>query len=553
MAGPSYATFGNTVFSRGFDFTIAPGVQPSTCMIYTVPHVSSLPSVGSLMINLEGGPTYTFRDCLLEDPKLSASIGGHYWQLPIKDRRWKWQFGAIYGHYNKPEANGSYTRERTPQQLASLLFAALDEIGADWSRLPNTTRPEKQWDGANAAAELDALCAQLGCVVVLNWLTDKAEIWPVGDGSVLPSGSSAGQAYTPVQPAMPSRVRVEAAPTLFQATWACEAVGMDTDGRWKPLTQLSYAPVNGFSGSAALAGFAGYWEGQTYTSGGKVLKVQDLAAATVYRCYRIKSINSWVNGIVPPLSLGTELQPATLKDFRFFDDLAEDEIGLDGGLRPLKSVVLARWARLDKPTPAEPIRYPDSFSFDAEQNILTFGEPLFLWGNANWYSQPAEVKFETSFFCGAAGIFHRRFVEGATGSAVTTPTLVIQRPEVQARVIYRFLNDGNQSGTETNLTDTDVRLNYWGNAQLEQYGMQDGGTVTYPGLVALSPDGLTQQVTWSGRGGSGTTTTASQAQRHNRYIEPLDEYRDRLTIKRQEQLLSQLAFGQLAKALGGGA
>ena len=77
-------------------------------------------------------------------------------------------------------------------------------------------------------------------------------------------------------------------------------------------------------------------------------------------------------------------------------------------------------------------------------------------------------------------------------------------------------------------------------------------TVTYPGLVAIAPDGLTQQVTWSGGGGRPATTTASQAQRHNRYIKPLDEYRDRLTTKRNEQLLTQLAAGQLLRAMGGG-
>ena len=172
MAGPTTCTFGNTTASRGFDFTFAPGVQPSVCMLYTVPHTQTLPQVATLTIKTLSDVTLTFRDCLLEDPKLSATTSGKYWTLPIKDRRWKWQYGAVYGHYNKPESNGTYTREKTPQELATILLDAMGEVGYDVSRLPNTVRPEHRWDGAVPAAELDALCASLACVVVLNPLTD---------------------------------------------------------------------------------------------------------------------------------------------------------------------------------------------------------------------------------------------------------------------------------------------------------------------------------------------------------------------------------------------
>lgn len=558
--GPTTATFGNTVKSRGFDFTFAPGVNPSVCALYTVPHTTSLPQVATLTLKTEGGATLTFRDCLLEDPKLSATAGGRYWQLPIKDRRWKWQYGAVYGHYNKPEANGAYTREKTPRELAAILLDAMGETGYDVGRLPNTVRPERRWDGALPASELDNLCSGLSCFVVLNPLLDRVEIWPVGQGSTLPTGGTIGKAYAPILPAMPSTIHVEAAETLFQATFKTEPVGLDTDGQWKHINSLSYKPPYGWSGSLAISGFPDIPDSQTYFSHGRTLKIRDLAAATVFQNYRVTGVNGWVRGVVPPILAGMPMEPQSIKDLRLFPELAEEEISTaDGGLRPLDAVVYARWARFDKPTPTSPIRYPDGFSFMGaggdvtSQNIVSFNQPLFLWGSGNTGSQPAEVLFECSFFAGATGVFHRRFVSTTTGAPVTTPTLNIQHPEVQARVIYRFLDDGNQSGIEDNLVDTDSRLNYWRDAAVAEYGLQQGGTINYTGLRNdISPDGLTQQITWSGGGSRPAATTVSQAQRHNRFVQPLEEYRDRLTVKRNEALLLQMANGQLLKAIGGG-
>ena len=187
MSGPTVCTFANTILSMGFDFTFGPGVQPSVCILTTVPHVPNLPSVGTLTFQTVGQAPFVFRDCLVEQPRLSATESGQIWQLPVKDRRWAWQFGYIHGSYNRPRPNGSLIREKTPQELAGLLLDAMGETGYDVSRLPNQTRPEKVWEGALPAAELDALCASLGCIVVLNPMTDRVEIWQEGEGVPLPN------------------------------------------------------------------------------------------------------------------------------------------------------------------------------------------------------------------------------------------------------------------------------------------------------------------------------------------------------------------------------
>lgn len=553
MAGPTYATFANTYLSKGFDFTIAPGVTPSICNLYTVPHVQSLPQVGELVLQTYGESPFVFRDCLLENPSLSANRSGQFWNLPIQDRRWKWQWGQMYGWYNKPNPNGTYEREKTPQELASMLFEELGETGFDVTQLPNSPRPEVRWDGAPADAELDNLCQSLGCVVVLNPLSDRAEIWLVGQGNSLPGGYTIGAAYAPVLPAKPSKIRVEAGPTIFQSTFLAETVGMDTDGTWKPINDLSYKPTAGWSGADALGGFLSITDDQTYVSGGRTLLIRDLAAATVFRCYRLTGLLS--GGWCPPILQGSgdEYEPQSLADLQLFDVLAEEEISTeDGGLRRLPARVYVRSASVDRRTPAHVESYPGGYSLDNEHGILQFNEPLFLWGASTTGSDPATVHFECAFYAGAYGVFSRRYVEASTGSPVETPTRSVQRPDLQARIIYSFSNDGGNSDQTDNIADLDQRLNYWGNAALAEYQLLQGGTVNYVGLVPVSPDGLTQQITWSGGGGREAITTVSQAQRHRRQIAPLEEIRDRLTVKRQEQLLQQMAFGAMARLIGGG-
>lgn len=555
--GPTTAHFGGTQFSRGFDFTFGPGVQPSLCLVYTVPHTQGLPSVGTLTFGTEGDGYLSFNDCLLEDPRLLSGEQGRLWALPIKDRRWKWQFGYIHGSYNVPRPDGSYLREASPQQLASILLAAMGEAGYDVSRLPNLTRPEMQWDGALPAAELDRLCEALGCLVVLNPFSDRVEIWPYGEGATLPSGPTYGSSYAPVIPAQPQGVRVEAGWTLFQATFDTEPVGLDTDNQWKKLVDLSYKPASGWEAAFPLDGYTKDRIPGTYVSGGRTLNKCDLATATVFRCYRINSLldkSPFNSGAFSPQALdGTDFEPQSLRDLQLFDELADEEIGKDGGLRPLPAVVYARYWRDSKALPDDPFRYPDGFSFDSQHGIISFNEPLFIFSTTTaGQVEAATVRYECGFHAGKNGLFHRYGLESSTGASWTTPPRLVQRPEITARVIYRY-NSTNLATTTDNVSDTYSRLAYWGNAALAEYGQQDGGTINYQKLMPISPDGLTLQVSWSGGGNRRATTIVSQAQRHNRFVPPLQEYRDRLAGKRAEQLVQAMTARAALAFIGGGA
>lgn len=547
--------WGTVEFSRGFDFTFGPGIVPSCCNIYTLPEglTGDLPNVADLtfyQLDEFGAPltTFTFPDCLLESPRMIFNPSGNTLTLPILDRRWKWRYGSIDGSYNVPEPDGiSIKREKTPHELATLLLDAMQETGYDITRLPNDdrSRPHVEWSAALPAAELDSLCQQLGCIVVLDAATNTVIIWPEGHGLNSPPLPTdypiSGLGQQPVYPAQPHDIRVLATNTLFQATFKCEAVGLDTDNRWKLIDDLSIKPATGWGIGWPPAGWA--WITGTYSDGSRTLDKRDLANRYVYRAYRITGLAD--GGWSPPLLAGTDLQPATMKDLRFFNTLADywlDEDG-DGGIRPLEAVAYAKRFRDGteqlKPT-SDPLKYPHGVYFDTVHGIIIFPEPVFQVESG--VITPAEVRFECSFFAGKDGVFHRHKgfgVDRGTGSTIPTPIKVIQRPEIQRTVIYRYNNSDTLGSTDDNQSDCNNRLFYWEQSELASYGPQSGGSASYTYLVPLSPDGLIQQVTWSG-GLDGAQTVASAAQRHNRYVPALDNQRHGVRIPQVENKLAAI-------------
>lgn len=542
MPGPLTVSFGDVSISRGIDFTFGPGVQPSVCMIYTVPHSLRMTDIAPLVFGLVDGPTFTFPDCKLEAPQLDTGQSGAVWRLPILDRRWKWQFAHIFGSYNIRKPNGTYLREKTPQELASLLLDSMGESGYNVSQLPNDARPERYWEtGADSASELDRLCSELGCIVVLNWQTNRVEIWPLGAGSILPDGAIEGRSFAPVKRSSPSSIRVEAGNTLFQDTFTTEAVGLDVDDKWKPIDQLSYRPSGGWGNTFPPGGFPHLLDTDTYTLHGRTLKTRDLAESTVFRCYRVNGLLSggWVPTYLTTADLS--IQPQSRKDLQLSDELADEEINpSDGGLRRLPAVVYARYlaeSRMGRVASSVPVRYPHTFGFDSEHGIVQFGEPLYLRSGGDVV--PAEVQYECAFHAGRDGVMHRLSKTNATGSPATTPDRLISRPEILFRSIQRYAANA-PFAEEDNLADAEQRLQYWFDAAIGEYNLQIGGTLRYSGLVPILVDGRTLQVTWSAGGLRAARTIASQAQRHNRIVRPLDEYRDRLKAKQADQELRKL-------------
>jgi hypothetical protein len=128
-----------------------------------------------------------------------------------------------------------------------------------------------------------------------------------------------------------------------------------------------------------------------------------------------------------------------------------------------------------------------------------------------------------------------------------TPTRLIHRPDILFRSIQRYSSGGAAVLTEDNLVDANPRLQYWYDAAVKEYILQQGGTISYTRLMPIVLDGQVIQVTWSASDRSHASTVASIAQRHNRYVPTLDQHRDRLKAKRNENNIDTI----LAHEFGG--
>src|SRR4029079_12872330 len=110
------------------------------------------------------------------------------------------------------------------------------------SQLPNDTRPHVEWVGANPMTELERLCQELSCRVVLH-LDNSVTVEPLGVGAALPSLPSIMENSLSVDPPnQPDSIVVFGDRTVFQTRIPLEAVGKDIDDSVLPIDDLSYVP-----------------------------------------------------------------------------------------------------------------------------------------------------------------------------------------------------------------------------------------------------------------------------------------------------------------------
>jgi hypothetical protein len=129
--------------------------------------------------------------------------------------------------------------------LATLLLDAMGETSYDVADLPTDPRPKVEWDYENPAAALASLCDELGFKVVLQ-LDGTVALRQAGFGAALPSGPQMSISTEIDPPERPDKITVITGRSRFQADVKLKAVGLDTDGKIKPINDLSYKPAAGW-------------------------------------------------------------------------------------------------------------------------------------------------------------------------------------------------------------------------------------------------------------------------------------------------------------------
>lgn len=245
-------TFGNVVEPRKLIYTAGNGVTAGTWVLWAVPQAASIQPYGDLFFT-DGTLSMTLTNCKVGPVYVEFGVNGPTLKITGTDRRVYWNGKAIDGRYNVRGPDGTIVSgtEKTPRELATLLWTAMGEPSANSDVLPTDDRPEVNWECDDAASELEHLCARYDCEPTLNLHTDTAEIVEHGEGAELPTNTDVRWTQEMTQGVLPTRVEACSGYVLIQSKLKLRAVLRDTDGQWKLADDVSYAPDDGWAGTVS--------------------------------------------------------------------------------------------------------------------------------------------------------------------------------------------------------------------------------------------------------------------------------------------------------------
>lgn len=579
-------------------FALLQGITPSVATLEILPQdPSTIPIDGTLSITF-GDVEIDFPDCRIDRASFEYSPSGFVWRLSIWDRRWKWQFGGpagpISGNYNQRFSTiqpapqdfqlGSFqlgsidpVTRRTPQQLAAALLLVMGETGFDVSQLPNTALPEVNWERDNPAQELQRLCDELGCRVVLG-LDNLVRVCATGLGADLPTEDIEHESDVLDPPEIPDSIMVVGGKDRYQADFLLEAVGLDVDGTIKPIGQLSYAPdkkdKTGLGGFGSLLDFwdseVGFreisgWEqedivppltppriAKVYLLGDNSNQVNPryLARQSVWRWWRISVENGSADDRKKPPAIPGLGSIAGSRIKALWQILPLEDVQILGwydntnNFVPYEAKVYGRYfspawnGLLGVGPPIQDAQFNFTvntavaceYQVDKERGIVMFDEPLVFIKADNTAVQPflylrctVSVRdFDTYAFIEYQRTRNLSDSLGLGTGSHNTGSRIIKRPEIIRQVVPQY--DQKFKATAIFSTDSvnDAEADQAIDAALLEYQVKTPQVCNYMGIVPISPDGAITQVEWS-VGPQGATTRAARNTEVNYAIPPFRE------------------------------
>lgn len=495
------------------------GPYPDSIQIEIPPTLpADIPAGGTFFLYLlPSNVQEIWQDCLTDSASFRFDASGYVTSLVILDRRWKWKWPAISGHYNVRNPDGSIRNdaavpinqtEKTPQELATLLLTELGEVGFDVADMPNDSRPEVRWELAGAAQELQALCDLLGCRIVLQ-RDNQVAIRRAGEGAVLPDGPLI-EDYLSFDPAnKPDAVAVMFGPDRFQVDFFLEAVGEDFDGTIKPIAELSYRPAGGFQEPEHMEDILGAESDFRRAN-------MERARRTVYRMYRIKF---------------PALVPSAIANF-VINDLAEvaplepvmcETTVIEGEVVPREAFAYGIWLRDDDADSANVTNqltpHPNgftknhtvvnrSFRLDGRRGIITFESPVWAKDVFNLFVAPATLALR----CAVSGraiqnrALARQFRERLLPPARGTAREVIKRDDLVVCHVPSYGVGFNVIAVDSNLADINQEADRILDQHARKYQLATPQVRRYSGLQEQELDGAIMRISYEESGGGPTTT-----------------------------------------------
>lgn len=520
----------------GGSFTLLPGVEPSTAVLRFVTRYR-LPQVGVLTIR-QGSRSISFRNCRIVRSMLTGGDQGRWQEVTIVDRRWMWgdTVFRIHGEYNRIKAPKN---TRTAFQLGQLLATAMQEIGYDVSAMSRiNAKIPVEWDGSNAAQELDRICQAFGMYPTLT-LADTMRIVIDGVGQGPRSTPQAMDfTLTGEAPAIPQTIIFEGGQTLIQHDLRLKPVGQEITGVNKGklvlINDLSYTPDLGWAREDPI-GFPSV----------AALNPQALNVClnTVWKLYQVAGEFTLPQ---PPFAIRNRNITRALREYftiaqgdhwrvlpmldRQMNGDARQVLGYfalqnapqinNSGHGTLMDVAAdnPNYDQYDKLIDtiarAKPnLTYPGPFKFDETRGLIEFSSPVYFYDKADGYL-PAPIRLRTQ--CplrdpDTAALLCQQYWLN-TGSPYALP---FTRNIKESAAAFEYITDGQSN--QTDFTNAALaRLS----AELLSYQIEQGASVPYKGFYFdRFIDGVIRSITFDvSEEGAGTTHVDYNMERPEAYL-----------------------------------
>lgn len=486
MADLGWVTFNGATF-LGAEMTLSRGVQPSTCLLTTIPGPLDR-IVGDLVFHY-GATTLTFPGAAMLENSFRPSFGRdqYRWRVAVVDRRWKWRYPRIDGVYNERGADGTLrsATKKNVKELVELCLVALGESTYDTADLPTNVYPPVCWSRARAALEMQWLCDLVACCVILRASTNTVAIKKLNDalGAEIPVGA---MPVTPPgipwkQAVIPSMLRIQGNPTVVQSKLELEAVGLNSDGKIVPIDELTYIPGGG-------------WEEEWPTVFDGVADAdKHLAFDTVWRWYRPKS--GW-DGDGVTVNDASQIELLTHAAECFEDS--------NGVLRPIAPRVQGVfWPNCDRAqnTAADTI-YTGKFKVRPELGLVEFDYPIISWDDD--LVSPADIDIIAAYNVrkpdsDGYAVYTKDLA--VSTAPIATEERILPHPELtKVKIVDEILGTAGD-----NLTELDAEASEYLSRNEASYDFSGAQDVFYNGLVNVDCSGAIAQVKY--RVGDGTKMT----------------------------------------------
>lgn len=419
------------------------GFSPDVALLRFNLQSGNLPATGELALGWLAS-SITLPNCVVDLASLRVTDDGIYSVIKVLDRRELWKrVVPISGEYNTLRA-GNLFRQKSLQQLGTILMTALGEPTADVSALPTNIYPPVSWRCDDVVEVAEALFTEYGYTVALGFGSETVTVVKLGTGATLSTVDMFAGSDTLDPKLTPRYMRNCFGDSVAQVRLKMEAVGLDTDGLWYPIDDLSFAPGSGWD------------QTPPYTLSGAIDALTDdqkvEANAYVRSAYRVMGFADGTWDVPDGTETLVSLDQILPIDGRL---LETEDLRPDESYKPMR--VYGKYLKLpkEKAQPALPeltligdqvvgLRY----RFDGESGMLLFDEPIFYIDGS--YYKPAELWIEVTIRIRSATTGSWRHYEYDVETEPTGTGYYAIRHEDRAETIVEYDEEHNIVDFSTN-------------------------------------------------------------------------------------------------------